>query len=589
MLERKIKIIIIILMILIVLVGVVGTILYFTTDLLKSDEMLFQKYIAQNVRNIADVINVSKEEENIDLLGKSDYTETTQANLKYLETANDEEEVYNIQEQGIIKNSESSSYRDIVATYGDQVLMKIDLLKQNNIFGLRLANLVQQFVSVENASVSYLISSMGYEGQYFSETMKRVDIAGLLDFSDEQIETLTNTYVNIIFFYFIKDHYSSKGNVVITLNNGQSVTTSSYTLTLTKNELDKIYKRILNQAINDQIILAKLDQIDAKIKEAGFNEPAGESLKELYIARLQEISNELEYAGEDTRQIAFTVYQTDGITVRTAIQTETEELILDLDETNGQTMSLEISELTNEGTDTKVYSLGKADTESGNTRSITYQDATQNLEININTAQQETGMAVTLNFNYTSDKITNLSVESNTNIAFSANEAIPIYFDESNNILLNNYEGDRILSILNSLKERAIASLENSQSIINTKLLNNIILKIDEREQRLAEEEQNNIELQKQRFNNQFILYEGEDVEYEYIQKLIEAVSRNMSDYEVVSGNQIRMFIEDGTENVAIANEIANAISDRYTYDVVINYSDDGYVNAIDIYVHQDE
>ena len=198
MLERKIKIIIIILMILIVLVGVVGTILYFTTDLLKSDEMLFQKYIAQNVRNIADVINVSKEEENIDLLGKSDYTETTQANLKYLETANDEEEVYNIQEQGIIKNSESSSYRDIVATYGDQVLMKIDLLKQNNIFGLRLSNLVQQFVSVENASVSYLISSMGYEGQYFSETMKRVDIAGLLDFSDEQIETLTNTYVNII-------------------------------------------------------------------------------------------------------------------------------------------------------------------------------------------------------------------------------------------------------------------------------------------------------------------------------------------------------------------------------------------------------
>ena len=52
MLERKIKIIIIILMILIVLVGVVGTILYFTTDLLKSDEMLFQKYIAQNVRNV---------------------------------------------------------------------------------------------------------------------------------------------------------------------------------------------------------------------------------------------------------------------------------------------------------------------------------------------------------------------------------------------------------------------------------------------------------------------------------------------------------------------------------------------------------
>lgn len=589
MVERKIKIAIIILIILMVLVGVIGTVLYCTTDLLKSSETLFQKYILQNITNVAEVIDVSREEQNIDLLNGSDYSETTVATLKYLESANDEEEVYDIKEEGIIKNSEKSSYRNIVANYGNQELAKIDLLEQDNTFGLRLANLVQQFVSVENASVSYFVSSMGYEGQYFSETMSKVNISGLLDFSNEEIETLTSTYFNTIFSDISSDHYSSNRNSVITLNNGESVTTDAYTLTLTKNEFDIIYKKVVNQALNDQIILAKLDTIDAKIKEAGFNEPEGKSLKETYISTLQEIYNGLDYEGTDSRQIAFTVYQTKGVTVRTSIKTEENQFTIDLDNTNGTTLSLKVEKLTNEGIDTKIYSLGKANNENGNTRTASYTDSTQNVNISMNTVQQESQIAVDIDFTYTNDKITNLSVASDTNIVFGTNEAIPVYFNESNNILLNSYEGDRVLSILENLKNRAITSLENSQSMINTKLLNNIILMIDEREQRLAEEEQNNIELQKQRFNNQFILYQGQDVEYEYIQKLLQTAGRNMSDYQVVSGNQIRLLIQDGAENEAKANEVANAISDRYTYDVVINYSGEGYVESIDIYVHQDD
>lgn len=585
--ESKTKIIIIILIVLIILISLIGTVLYLATDLLKSSETLFQKYISQNIKNIVYVTDISKEEQNIDLIRKKDYSEETEATLKYLENVNDEEEIYTIKESGIIKNSEEESYRNIVATYGDVELIKVDLLKQNNIFGFRLANLVQQFVSIENASVAYLISSMGYEGQYFSEKMKSVDLTGLLDFSDEEIESLANTYSNVIFSDISKDSYSSKRNEIITLNNKKSVTTNSYTLTITKNELDKIYKRVLNQAISDQIILSKLDNIDTKIKEAGFNQPEGESLKETYISELQELAKNMEYEGTDTRKIIFTVYEEQGITLRTLIKTETREYVIDLDNTKGKIISLKTTELTNEEENTKTYSVGKADNEEGMTRTITYTDSIKNLEISRNSKKQEDGIVINTNLNYTSDKITNFNIASNTNIAFGANEAIPVYFDESNNIVLNNYEGDRITSILENLKNRAIVSLENSQSIINTKLLNNIIVLIDDRVQKEEEDKKNNIELQKQRFNNQFILYEGEEVEYEYIQKLIKTAGRNMSDYKVISGNQIRIFIEDGTENEEKAKEIATAVLNNYTYDVKINYSEDGYVKTIDIYVHK--
>ena len=49
--DNKIKIIIIILIVLIFLVGIGGTVLYFTTDMLKSSKILFQKYIAQDMHH----------------------------------------------------------------------------------------------------------------------------------------------------------------------------------------------------------------------------------------------------------------------------------------------------------------------------------------------------------------------------------------------------------------------------------------------------------------------------------------------------------------------------------------------------------
>lgn len=586
--DNKIKIIIIILIVLIFLVGIGGTVLYFTTDMLKSSKILFQKYIAQDMQNIVDVFEVSKEEQNIDLLRKSDYKEATNATLKYLEKENDEQEVYTIKEEGINKAQENSSYRNISMSYGDNVLMSVDLLSQNNTYGFRLANLVQQFVSVQNATVPYFVSSMGLDGSIFQETLKGVDVAGLLDFSDEEVEQLTNTYMSVVLKDLDKAHYSSKRNSIITLNNKESVTTNAYTLTITKNELDKLYKKLLNQAINDNIILAKLDSIDSKIKEAGFKEAEGKSLKEQYISNLKEIVDGLEYQGEDSRKISVTVYEQKGRTVRTLIKTENAEYEIDLDSSNGKKISLKTTEITGEEKKIKLYTLGKTDNEQGRNREFSYSDENQNLEVALNTVQTDSEIAVDTNVNYKSTDITSIDFTSKTQIELSANEAIPVNFDETNNILLNNYEGDRILSILDSLKNRAIASLEQSQSIINTKLLNNIILKIDEKEQKQQQQEKDDEELKKEKFNNKFILYEGENVEQEYVQKLIKTVSENMEDYQVVSGTQIKILIKEGVKNEQKANEILTAIdSSKNTFNIKLNYDEQGYVNSIDITVYE--
>ena len=587
MLEKRIKIAIIALIIMIFVIGIGGTVLYFMTDLLKSDELLFKKYIAQNVKNIYDVFDISSEAEDFDVLRKNDYIESSNITLRYLEKSNDQEEKYSIVEEGIVNNSDQESHREIKAKYGNEDLMYLELLRKQDTYGFRLSNLVQQFVSVKNASVAYLVSTMGYKGEYFTEKLNLddIEISDLLTFTDEEIEILTNKYLtNEIFVNIDKSNYTSKRNAVITLANTNSVTTNAYTLTVNKNELNNIYKKILNQAINDEIILEKLSRIDSRIKEAGFNEPEGKSLKERYIALLQQESDKIKYEGADNREITITVYQSKGVTVRTSIKTDTVEYVIDSDNTQGKALYLKRIQFTDEGTDTKTYLLRKKIENDKEAREIGYYDASKKLVVSIEKLNNGNEITINENVDYKSDEISNFNIEGKTEIEIGEKRIIQTDFEENKNILLNNYEdGEKIKSILRNLKLRTIRSLENSQSKINTKLVNNILLWIDEREQKIAQEQQNNEELEKERFNNQFVLYEGKDLKFEHVQKLLKVVAKNMSDYQVINNNKLRIFIEKGKENEPRAQQIESVVTKDYTYEVTINYAEDGYIQSIDI------
>ena len=169
--------------------------LYFATDIFKSSEMLFKKYISQNLKNVVDVVDISEEENIMSYLKSNDYIETTEANLRYLESENDEEEVYNINQKAVVNNSKGESFKDSNLKYGDETLARLQLIKQDNKYGFRLANLVKQFVSVENESISYLVSSLGINAESLPEKFNQIDIKGIFNFSEEEIESLTKKVI----------------------------------------------------------------------------------------------------------------------------------------------------------------------------------------------------------------------------------------------------------------------------------------------------------------------------------------------------------------------------------------------------------
>ena len=586
--EKKLKIIIILLIVAMFLIAIIGGILYFTTDLLKSKEALFQKYLFQNVQNIATVFDVSTGEKYIDYIRNNDYTENTEMNFSYLETENDQEEIYKITAEGISNNSENAFYENIKASYGNEELANIELLRQNEVYGLRLSNLVQQFVSIENATMYYVVSNLGYNGTYFQEKINpdNVNFSGLFDLSEEEINTLREKYSNAIFSDIDSKSYSSKNNVTITLSNTESLENAKqYTLTLSKTEVDKIYRKILNEAINDTIILSKLEKIDNEIKEFGIIVPEGESLKERYTKKLQEIYDSIEYTGQNSQMITFNVYQYKGTTYRTSMKTDAGEYIIDLNNKNGTELSYKTIKLTPEGEDVTLYTLGK---QADGLRHIAYEDNDKSYDISLKTVSDENKITEDGSFLYKSKNINQIKIDLQTVFDFSNKKQIERKFEENNNILLNNFESDTIENIFVSLNNRIIKQIDDKKAIINTKLLNNISIWIDKKETERKNIELNNLELKKQRFNNKFVLYEGENTDIATVTKLLKTAGKNMTNFEVIDGRHIKILIQSGVKNDEKAEQIINALSSqKYTYNIKMEYNEEGYINAIDISVYE--
>lgn len=584
--EKNIKIVLSIIIIVTIILVIGASVLYFTTDLLKPNEILFQKYFSQNFSNLSYIMNFQDENQLIDYVRKNNYITETQAKLSYIEKQNDQEEIYNITEKGIINNTENASYRVISVNYGAENIINLELLDRDSTIGLKLNEISKAFICVENSSISNFLSKLGLNGSTFQEkiNLKDIEISDIFSFSENELAQMKKIYSKAIFQDIDKNSYSKKKNVIITLNNNKSFTTNRYTITLSKTELDKVYKRVLNQALEDEIILSKLEKIDNTIKESGINENEGISVKELYESILKNLIDSFEYSGQNEKMISFNVFETNGTIVRTSVKENDDEYIIDYDYSDGITASFENIRNTNEGQDKNIFSIGK---NIDNSRSYGYYDKNNTLKINLGIDDQEQKIDLKGNIEYSSDNIDKLNLEVKSYLDFSNKKDIDTKFNNTNSLILNNKDDEEIKNILEKLRDLELKNLEKKQAKINTKLLKNILNWADDKRNNREIEEINKQNEEKTKFNNKFNLFEGEKINYESVQKLLESIENNFKDVKVINGKHIKLMIEQGAKNEEQFKKLNEAFSNRYLYNIKMEYDQNGYINAIDISIYE--
>ena len=570
--KKPLFIIIGILIFVIIIMGIV--VIFLKSDrIFLSKEDKFKKYIAQNFEYIGEQLNLEEEKNYYKFLTENDYKEEITGNMLYQQKETDQEESLELTESGIVNNSQKKFLKTYNINYDEDNLVELEFMREDNIYGIRLSNLVKQFVSIENNNLKEVLIDLGINNKNISDKINLINFDGILEFSDDEIKTLQNTYINLAFEGIDEEKYTYQSENTITIGEN-SIEVKSYTLTLTNSQIKEIKRKMLKKLSEDSIILQKVETIDNSLKEAGINMALQEKFQEIISNKIEENS----YSGEDTEETKITVYVSKGKTVRTEIKNQTQEIRIDLTDNDGKTIELKNTQISSNGTNTDIYKIG---TQNGNVKKIAYSNDIEFIELNRTIVKNGENYSEEITISYNSENTKNLVITLNKKTEIGSNE-ITTEFSENNNILLNDYDKDKINSIINSLEKKLSNSLKEKQTTLKLRSIEKVLNYIATREVKNQENAQNDIA----KFNNQFELYAGEEISSNLVKKLISVAGKNLKDYEVVSGKHIKLNLQEGTQNIEMANTVSSAILDEKNYDISFDYTDNGLIKSINIMVH---
>ena len=520
--KKKSIIIVVTLSIISIIIATTFAIMYFKTDMFKSNEILFSKYFAQNFEMI-DLLNIKSNPEVKSMLETNPYTSSLKANIKYTENkeTSDENTENIINKIGVkvtnnVDKSNEYSYRDILIgnlEEDEENLFRIETLTDNKIYAVRL-NGIKQFVSTENVEENE--ENKSFQVKEIEDIVSKIDTIDLIDFSEEEKKELLNTYLNIIQMNVTKDRYDRQRNTLITVNN-QDVQTNAYSITLTFEEYNNMYIKVLEQIQQDEIILSKIDKIVNYLEEISSEESniKGKELKELFIGYIQEKIEEIQNNNIGNDEVKITVYESKGKTVRTNIERTANKITLDLYNES----AIKINQiLLEENTEEKTLKIEKNSSDI-----IMEYTSVQNNEI-INTISFNYKESLTNNhLEKTTDiKIGNQKYDSiltiNNNIDFLEQLQEKMSLGENNIELdnLNKSQKQKIIAILNQNLEEQLKHLSEEITLEDyTKMFKNLgIIK------------QNTINLpgnvevtdiERKRFNSKFEFFASTDLKKEHI------------------------------------------------------------------------
>lgn len=535
---RKKRITIITIAIVLVIAIIIGILafLYIKTDAFKSNETLFAKYLVQNF----DIIEVWEKSKNTDienLLDTNKYTSQIEGKIEYTENkgTSNEKQSSSVNNVGIkitsnIDKSNNYNYSDISIGTENEKLVGLEYLNEDDKYGIRLKD-IQQFVSIKKDD-----ETQESELKNIEKLTENIDVQSIIKFSDEEKQTLKNTYLEIIKNNVSKEKYHKQSNSLITVNN-KDMQTNAYYIEFTVEECNNLYIKILEQIAKDEIILSKVDLIEEQIKE--IDEDYDGNLRENFVKSIKDKIKEIEDKNIGNDKVKITVYEKNMKTVRTSIEKNNDKTIIDLyDSSSIKIDTVKIDETTdeqyikieskNDGTNLNVLvEYAKIqDNNTKNTVQFNYGQTFLNNELNKNI---ELGIA-----NEKNEAI--IKISDDTNFVQEFENEITL---EKDNVDLDELDEEQSNTINGILTENVQSQLSNLLAVVN---LNDYVSML----QNLGLMNKTSIELpsdgevtetERKRFNSQFEFFVSEGLTSDNIKELIDTAENNFEDMKVLLKN----------------------------------------------------
>ena len=609
MMARKTRIAIITVAISLLVITIIGILafLYLETDAFKTNETLFTKYLAQNFEELDNLKNNSNSTTK-SLLENSKYTSKIDGQIEYIENKDTSDEnknssVNNIKLKINVQKDNQNKYKyyDMAIQNENEKLLGVEYIKTQGKQGIRL-NGIQQFVSTQNEENEILKE---FNIKTIDKLTSSIDIDSIISFSEEEKQTIKNNYMNILKSNISKDKYHKQSKALITVNN-KDIQTNAYYISMTLEEYNNLYVKMLQQLEKDEILLAKIDAIEEQLKEYNVEE----NLKDKIIEKINEKIKNIQDNNIGNDEVKITVYENNGKTVRTSIENGTDKLALDFyNEASMKITQTKMEDVVKE----KTIKIEKQKKDTQINTMIEYSNSEENQEkYNITLKYEET------NQNNNIQKNVELLISNDKNQAnLKINDTINIVDEFENEITLNEdnvnideLEDEQKSSISEILNENYKTQLSNVQSVANIndykRMLQNLGIIKNDAVKLPSEGEITDTE--RKRFNSQFEFFASENLTSNNITELLNTATNNLGDIKVVlkDGNiedldadklkssndsyeykksisEILLYIKRNSNNEEKSKNLNEYLKDENNnkYTVSIEYDNDGLTSLI--------
>jgi len=219
-------------LLLITLVLVILVLIYIFTDLLKTDEQNFAKYMYITSKNIENL----KSDELEKYFDKTKYTSDGEISL----TTNGEEAKVQFNGKTDVENRLKET--NIITDY-DKEELEINYKQDNDIYAIKINELYNKYIAIENNNLKELVNSLGLNS---NKIPNRINLEEY-KFTEKELVDIKQRYTKIIKNEINKENYSKEK---IDNNN-------IYKLRLTNKQLNNVKIKVLQELKNDNLILEK--------------------------------------------------------------------------------------------------------------------------------------------------------------------------------------------------------------------------------------------------------------------------------------------------------------------------------------------
>ena len=444
------KIIIFILILLAILLCVIGY-CYFKTDLFKTPDVLFKKYLSKNVTQVLEtnyeplgsaIKRMNNETFEDDLKIKIDASKMSGEDLNESTGEDEDNESYTL--NFTLKSDPQTKKASLDSNIQvGEYESTINSLVTTDEFAVQIDELNEKYFVIQNKNLKELFKKFGLTDDKLKDVPDKIITDVNYEEQSAKVKTLEEKYINKFFEQISEDKYSIEKKVNVEFN-GANYTANKYTLTLTNKEASRIVLTICKELIEDPEFIDLIPEND----KSEFEEQLSE-IKE----KISDAEKEIDELSE--KNVDFSVY--DISKNLTIFESKTDDGNIKLyaqNEGNNSIIKVELH------TDEENVVLNINNQNTDNSGELTFSYIEDNKENKIVLKSNNNGDSLTTNISFDGEEFKDISRALTITNTIKFNNIKITDLDEDNSIVLNDLSEEDI----EALGEDIQKNIENSLS-----------------------------------------------------------------------------------------------------------------------------